>query len=146
MLITLLGKSIKIPYLCPIPIKPNSMKLQVVTLEEVQNSPRSLYNHYEWIKMLNLYNGAETIFYKDAEKEEKYYAVYRADGLLFFKEISYSSCLSSSGFKRVLISKETNVCHFLEFTDGKGNWGLLENTQKNRKQFRGTEVILTNEF
>ena len=122
------------------------MKLQVVTLEEVQNSPRSLYNHYEWIKMLNRYNGAETIFYKEVEADEKYYVVYRADGLLFFAELSYTSCLSSSGFIRALISKETNVCHFLEFTDGKGNWGRLENTEKNRKLFRGTDVILTNEF
>lgn len=122
------------------------MRLQVVTLEDVQNSTRSLYNHYEWIKMLNRYNGNETVFYKDTEEDEKYYTVYRADGLLFFKEISYISSLSNVGFKRVLISKETKVAHFLEFTDGKGNWGLLENTQKNRKLFKETDVILTNEF
>jgi hypothetical protein len=124
----------------------NNMKLEIVTLEQVQNSPRSLYNHYEWIKMLNRYNGAETIFYKVAEADEKYYAVYRADGLLFFKELSYAGCLSNGGFKRAFISKETLVVHFLEFTDGNGNWGCLENTEKNRKLFRGTDVILTNEF
>lgn len=121
------------------------MKLTQITTEQVKNDERSMYNHYEWIKMINRYNGAETIFYKDMETD-KIYCVYRADGLLFFTELSYAMGLSSSGFKRVLISKETNVCHFLEFTDGKGNWGRLENTEKNRKIFRGTDVILTNEF
>ena len=36
--------------------------------------------------------------------------------------------------------------HWYRYYDGKGNWGCLENTEKNRKLFRGTDVILTNEF
>jgi len=124
------------------------MRVEIVSLDKVKQSSRSEYNRNEWVKILDSYTkrGNETIFYKDIEKDEVYYVIYRVDGLLFFKEISYSSCLSSNGFKRVFINQETKVITFLTFTDGKGKWGLLENTEPNRKIFRNTNIILTNEF
>ena len=73
------------------------MKVTLVTPDVVKASSRSEYNRYEWHRIVDRYsNYGNPKFYKNVEKED-FYCVYQTpEGIIFFKEISYMSCLSSA--------------------------------------------------
>ena len=121
------------------------MRVVEVTAEQVIQSSRSEYNAYEWKKTVNRYVGyKDAQFYKrtDTDKED-FYVVYGVDGINFFKEVSYSSCLSSTSFCRVTI-----IDGLVEFH--KINGGRIANNDKGREYMKSCSNLLmqkfTNEF
>ena len=131
------------------------MNIQKRISEEVLSNYKKEYNEAEWIKIVNRfasYDGAQ--FYEALAQEgfdyNRIFCTYKTpEGIIFFKSVSYSSCLSGGGFKRVTIFNDGDVL-FSKFFDEKGNEGTIANTPSNRKlmvQMSSAKgIIFTNEF
>ena len=70
----------------------------LATIEEVLNHQVREYNPFEWAKTVNRYQKYDPTYYMDAKS---CYVKYSVEGINYFKELSYSSCLSTMGFTRV---------------------------------------------
>ncbi|QLF85239.1 hypothetical protein elemo19C_phanotate45 [Flavobacterium phage vB_FspP_elemoA_1-9C] len=102
-----------------------TIQVKKISLQEAKDHSRSNYNSREWSKIIDLYAKDEAEFYTN--DSDKVYAVYMADGIRFFKELSYSMGLTSSGFQMGI--RGDNTITLMRFPDNKA----IDNTPGNRK-------------
>lgn len=102
-----------------------TIQVKKISLQEAKDHSRRDYNPREWNKIVDLYAKDESEFY--ADNDDKVYAVYMADGIRFFKELSYSMGLSSNGFQMGI--RGDNTITLMRFPDNKA----IDNTPSNRK-------------
>ena len=96
------------------------MKITITTPEEVINSETNGYNPAEWIKKVEMYLKYKPTFYKS--EDNNFYVCYNTGGVNFFKEITYHSSLSNTGFARIDfdqylsngMKESDNIKHFIE--------------------------------
>lgn len=81
------------------------MHIIEVTAEEIINSSAREYNPAIWEEKVLSYSKYKGVqYFKDMDENEKFYVKYGIkEGLIFFSEISYVSCMHSGGFTRLLI-------------------------------------------
>lgn len=102
-----------------------TIQVKKISLQEAKDHNRREYNPKEWNKIVDLYATNDHDFYTD--DSDKVYVVYVADGIRFFKEVSYSMGITSSGFQIGIRSE--NTITLMRFPDNKA----IENTKNNRK-------------
>lgn len=127
----------------------SNLSLEAVTVDQVLASDRKEYNAYEWSKKVKMYAGfPKCQFYRDRNQEkDTFYVVYQADGINFFKEFGYISCLSSTGFVYVYLEADGSV----RFNGtGADRDKRIANCNENRPMMRNLSshfgTIFTNEF
>lgn len=97
-----------------------------VSIDDAKNHSRREYNPNSWSRSIDMYSRfPECKFY--ASDDEKLYAIYVANGIRFMQEVSYSSCLSGSGFQQGVVVG--NTIKLMRFEKGMS----IENTKENRK-------------
>lgn len=78
------------------------MRIKQITIDEALNSSRKEYNPSIWAKEVNFYQRYENpVYYQDLDSDRVYAEYTINEGIRFFKEVCYSSCLSGASFKRV---------------------------------------------
>ena len=102
-----------------------TIQVKKISLQDAKDHSRKEYNTREWNKIIDLYAKDEAEFYTN--DCDKVYAVYMADGIRFFKELSYSMGLTSSGFQMGI--RGDNTITLMRFPDKKA----IDNTPGNRK-------------
>jgi hypothetical protein len=115
------------------------MELKKLTHTETLEHSLSEYNITEWRKTVNRFNSyTECKFYEWIDTPNKYatiFAVYIADGIRFMTEVSYSSCLSNTGFTRFVIDDDGNTRE-IPFKGEDGKKGRLDNSKDSRIYMR----------
>lgn len=130
---------------------------RILTVEQLRQDPKKEYNEYEWNKMIDRYVSYGSTFYKkdagDGYDYDRFFAVYLADGIRFFKSIGYSSSMTNNDFCRILVDeKEDGTVDFLRTTvvdKGDGEIYRYKNNDGSRVHMRaGTKIdyIYSNEF
>ncbi len=102
-----------------------TIQIQKISIQQAKDHSRKDYNPQTWNKIVDLYGKDEADFY--TSDDDKVYAVYMADGIRFFKELSYSMGLTSSGFQMGI--RGDNTITLMRFPDNKA----IDNTPGNRK-------------
>ena len=125
------------------------MNLIAVEKNVVLASSRNEYNKNVWFNTVERYCKYDNvIFFKDEAKEDFYVVYSLEDGIRFIQEISYTSSLTSSGFKIANIGYNGQFTVHLFSLDG--NFGVADNTKSNRvklaKLSKDFGTIFTNSF
>jgi hypothetical protein len=114
------------------------MKLKPMTEEEILNHEIRNYNPQEWTKTVKRFTGnfTDVQFYEWIDSPHSYksfFATYTIpEGIKLFGEVSYTTVITSNGFKRVFIEPDGIVATSL-FRGPDGFEGLAENCPSNRK-------------
>lgn len=103
-----------------------TIQVNKITIQEAKDHSRREYNSREWSKIVDLYAKDSADFYTD-ENNNDVYAIYMADGIRFFKQLIYSTGLSSSGFQMGVRGEDTIT--LMRFPDNKS----IDNTLSNRE-------------
>jgi hypothetical protein len=130
------------------------MNVKEITKEELYEANKE-YNPAEWKKTLDRFDKYKDVKFYIAEKQggydyDRYFSVYTIpEGITFFSSVSYSSCLSNSGFVRIGISEKLEVRRFL-LNGSNGEYGRFSNIKSNRlimaKTSKDHGLIFSNEF
>lgn len=96
------------------------MNVREITMEEAMNHPEKEYNEKVWKEIISRYakqlQFGEVNFYErtdDCKTYDELYVEYSInEGIRFFNQISYASCLSSAGFLKVNIEGEEIITEY----------------------------------
>jgi predicted dehydrogenase len=127
-------------------------KLEVIIISEQDiRADNREYNPYEWDRTIDRFaSKSQVTFYKRVNSPnsyKEYYAKYETEeGLRFFKEVSYSSTMTSNGFSKIELRPTNGIIEVWtnrEWLTPRGwEYGVIENNEKGRKAV----VKLCNEF
>lgn len=130
------------------------LQVQPLTEAEIRSENRE-YNERVWDETITRYAKYKGAKFYVARKQrgydyDRYFVKYEIeDGIIFFKSVSYSSCISNNGFCRIIIEADKFVYRsFLPCTNGK--FGRVENNKESRlimaRNSQNAGVIYSNEF
>lgn len=109
--------------------------VEKITEEQIRQEGRD-YNASEWDDIITRFAGyGKTTFYKALPQRgyayTRYYAAYTIEGINLFKEVSYISCMTNSGFAIITIDNKGNLYRTL-CKDGNGNYGYCSTDKTER--------------
>lgn len=115
--------------------------LVILSPETVKELPRSSYNAYEWGRIVDSYTKYQPCVFYHSPETDCTYVVYRIkEGIKLLGEVTYSSCLSNTGFIRAKITEIHDGLHTLKTEvfkitkpDGTVVEGRADNSAGNRK-------------
>lgn len=123
--------------------------LVILSPETVKELPRSSYNAYEWGRAVDKYTKYSPCTFYHHPDTDCTYVVYTIDGgLKMLGEVTYSSCLSNTGFIKVSITEIHDGLHILKTEKMQAtkvgeqpSYGRADNSAGNRKIMRMMSML-----